>query len=421
MSSFTRSYYAATANPAPARLALAGEVSADACVIGGGYTGLSAALHLAQHGYKTVLLEAEQVGWGASGRNGGQLNTGLRKGPSELVALFGRNDANRLFQLAEEAKALVRELVARHAIACDLKPGSLYVAYKRSDPDWMAKEVETLREDFGYGAAQLLSKAALEQRLGSRRYFGAIADTGAGHLHPLNYALGLAAAAQAAGVAIHEKSAAVSLAPGEVRTAGGRVKARHILLGCNAYLGGLEPRIAAKIMPISNYIIATEPLDKGEARALIRDDDAVCDTKFVVDYYRLSADRRLLFGGGETYSAHEPADIAAFVAPHMLRVFPQLAGKRIDHGWGGRLAITMNRLPHLGRLPGDIYFAQGYSGQGVALASLAGKLMAEAIAGTAERFDLFARIPHRGFPGGTLLRYPAMVLGMLWYALRDRL
>jgi gamma-glutamylputrescine oxidase len=421
MSSFSRSYYAATANPAPARPALAGEITADACVIGGGYTGLSAALHLAERGFKTVLLEAELVGWGASGRNGGQLNTGLRKGPSDLVAMFGREDARRLFQLAEEAKALVRELVARHSIACDLKPGSLYVAYKRGDPDWMAKEVETLSQDFGYEAAQLLSKAELEQRLGSARYFGAIADKGAGHLHPLNYALGLAAAAEAAGVTIHEKSAAVSLGPGEVRTARGLVKARHILLGCNAYLGGLEPRIAGKIMPISNYIIATESLGEAEAKALIRDDYAVCDTKFVVDYYRLSADRRLLFGGGETYSAREPADIAGFVRPYMLRVFPQLAGKRIDHGWGGRLAITMNRLPHLGRLPGDIYFAQGYSGQGVALSSLAGKLMAEAIAGTAERFDLFARIPHSPFPGGTLLRYPAMVLGMLWYALRDRL
>ena len=230
----------------------------------------------------------------------------------------------------------MRELVARHAIACDLKQGSLYVAYKRSDPDWMAKEVELLHQDFGYGAAQLLSKAELEQRLGSARYFGAIADKGAGHLHPLNYALGLASAAEAAGVAIHEKSAAVSLAPGEVRTAAGLVKARHILLGCNAYLGGLEPRIAGKIMPISNYIIATEPLGEAEARALIRDDYAVCDTKFVVDYYRLSADRRLLFGGGETYSAHEPADIAGFVHPICCAFFPSSpASASITAGAGG--------------------------------------------------------------------------------------
>lgn len=421
MSSASRSYYSATANPAPSRPAAAGEISVDACVIGGGYTGLCAALHLAERGYDTVLLEAERVGFGASGRNGGQINTGLRKNPMDLVALFGRDMAKQMFALAEEARALVRERVARHAIACDLKRGSLYVAHKQRDPEWMAEEVDTFRDVFGYSALRLLSKAELEERLGSRRYFGAIADDGAGHLHPLNYALGLADAAKAAGARICEQSRVTHVAPGEVRTAAARIKARHILLGCNAYLGGLEPRIAGRIMPISNYILATEPLADEEARALIRDDVAVCDTKFVVDYYRLSADRRLLFGGGETYSAGEPADIAAFVRPYMLKVFPQLAGKRIDHAWGGRLAITMNRLPHLGRLPGDIYFAQGYSGQGVALACLAGKLMAEAIAGSAERFDVFARIPHHSFPGGTLLRYPLLVLGMLWFALRDRL
>jgi gamma-glutamylputrescine oxidase len=421
MAALPQSYYAATANPAPARPALAGDVSVDACVIGGGYTGLSAALELSERGYKTLLLESHRIGWGASGRNGGQLNTGLRKGSGDLIAMFGEAQAKRLFDLAEEAKALVRERVRRHAIACDLKSGSLYVAYKRSDPDWMAGEIEVQREVFGYRQSQLLNKAQLEERLGSQRYFGGIADGGAGHLHPLNYALGLAAAAEAAGARLCEESAALSLAPGEVRTAGGRVKARYILLGCNAYLGGLEPRIAGMIMPISNYILATKPLGEGRARALIRDDAAVCDTKFVVDYYRLSADRRLLFGGGETYSPNPPADIAAFVRPHMLKVFPQLAGARVDHAWGGQLAITMNRLPHLGRLPGDVYFAQGYSGQGVAMSSLAGKLMAEAIAGSAERFDIFAGIPHRGFPGGTLLRQPALVMGMLWYALRDRL
>jgi gamma-glutamylputrescine oxidase len=420
MPSFNQSYYAATANQVPARPVLAGEVRVDACVVGGGFTGLSAALHLAERGYKTLLLESHRVGWGASGRNGGQLNTGLRKGPADLVAMFGPEDARRLFHLAEESRALVRERVARHAIACDLKAGSLYVAYKRGDPEWMATEVETLREAFGYPGAALLSKAEVEERLGSRRYFGGMADSGAGHLHPLNFALGLAAAAEAAGARICEESAALSLEPGEVKTASGLVKARYILLGCNAYLGGLEPRIAGKIMPISNFIVATEPLGEAGARALIRDDVAVCDTKFVVDYFRCSADHRLLFGGGETYSRREPRDIAGFVRPYMLAVFPQLAGKRIDHAWGGQLAITMNRLPHLGRLPGDIYFAQGYSGQGVSLSTLAGKLMAEAIAGSAERFDLFSRIPHRGFPGGTLLRHPALVLGMLWYALRDR-
>jgi gamma-glutamylputrescine oxidase len=421
MSSLVRSYYSATANPAPARPALAGETSVDACVIGGGLTGLSAALHLAERGYKSLLLEAEQVGWGASGRNGGQLNTGLRKGAGELIRLFGRDRAKALFDMAEEAKALVRGLIARHGIACDLKPGSLYVAYKKSDPVWMAAEVELLHKAFGHEAAELLSKAEVEARLGSRRYFGGVADRSAAHLHPLNFVLGLAAAAEAAGARLCEQSRVLTLAPGEVTTAAGRVKTRLIVLGCNAYLGELEPRIASMIMPISNYIIATEPLGEAGAAGLIRDDVAVCDTKFVVDYFRLSADRRLLFGGGETYSRDPPRDIAGFVRPHMLKVFPQLADKRIDYAWGGQLAITMGRLPHFGRLPGDIFFAQGYSGQGLALATLAGKLIAEAAGGSAERFDLFAHLPQRRFPGGTLLRQPALVLGMLWYALRDRI
>jgi gamma-glutamylputrescine oxidase len=421
MGGVERSYYEATANPAPARPPLAGEISVDACVIGAGYTGLSAALHLAERGYGTVLLEAERVGWGASGRNGGQLNTGLRKSASELIAMFGRAQAKRLFDMAEEAKATVRERIARHGIACDLKPGSLYVAHKKSALAWMGQEVELQHEALGYRSTRLLSRAELEERLSSDRYHGAIADADAGHLHPLNYALGLAAAAEAAGARICERSRALSVVPGEVATPGGRVRTRLIVLACNAYLDGLEPRIAGMIMPISNHVVATEPLDATEARALIRDDVAVCDTKFVVDYFRLSADRRLLFGGGETYSRKPPGDIAHFVRPYMLRVFPQLAGKRIDYAWSGRLAITMNRLPHFGRLAGDIFFAHGYSGQGVALASLAGKLIAEAVSGTAERFDVFARLPHRRFPGGTLLRQPALVLGMLWYALRDRI
>jgi gamma-glutamylputrescine oxidase len=421
MPDLANSYYRATAHPAPARPALKGETSVDVCVLGGGYTGLSAALHLAERGYATLLLEAEHVGFGASGRNGGQINSGLRKGASELVAMFGREAAKRFWDLAEEAKATLRERVRRHAIACDLKSGGLYVAYKKDDPVWMAEDVALAQKLFGYEALGLLDKAALEDRLGSRRYHGAIADAGAGHLHPLNYALGLAGAAEAEGARICENSRALAIAPGEVRTAAGLVKARYVVLGCNAYLDGLEPRIAGRIMPISNYIVATEPLGEAAARALIRDDAAVCDTKFVVDYFRLSADRRLLFGGGETYSRAPPRDIAGFVRPYMLKVFPQLEGARIDYAWGGQLAITMSRLPHLGRLPGDIFFAQGYSGQGVAIATLAGKLIAEALAGSAERFDVFARLDHRSFPGGTLLRRPALVLGMLWYALRDRL
>ncbi len=419
----TGSYYAATANPMPALPRLAGEVSADVCVVGGGFTGLSAALHLAERGYKVVLLEAARIGWGASGRNGGQINMGLRKSPQELVAKFGKARARVMFEIGEEARRLIAERVARHAIKCDLKPGTLHVASKPGDLSWMREEVDCLERDMDYRGARFLDRTALRAELKSEIYHGGVLDSGGGHLHPLNYALGLAAAAQDAGAQLFEHSRVTAIEEGavnRVQTADGTVRATYVVLGCNAYLGSLEPRIAGKIMPIANFIIGTEPLSEAEAKALIPRDVCVADTKFVVSYYRLSADRRLLYGGGERYNTQEPADIAAFVKPYMLHAFPQLAGKRIDFGWGGMLAITMSRLPHMGRM-GNIFFSHGYSGQGVAVTGIAGKLIAEALAGTAERFDIFAQIRHQTFPGGTLFRHPLLVAAMLWYALRDRL
>ncbi|HVJ39876.1 MAG TPA: FAD-binding oxidoreductase [Dongiaceae bacterium] len=418
------SYYAATANDFAALEPLRGDVGADVCVVGGGFTGLSAALHLAERGYKVVLLEAAQIGWGASGRNGGQINTGLRKSPQDLIAAFGLERAKALFDLSEEARALIRDRVARHDIACDLKSGTMLAASKSRDLAWMEEEVRCLEQQMDYHQARLLDRSQARQIIGSDLYHGAIADRGGGHLHPLNYALGLANAAKAAGVVLHDKSTVTAIdtvAGGYVVRAGqGQVRTTYVVLGCNAYLGDLEPRIAGKIMPIANYIIGTEPLSEAEANALIANDACVCDTKFVVSYYRLSADRRLLFGGGETYTPTPPRDIAAFVRPYMLKVYPQLANRRIDYGWGGMLAITMSRLPHIGRI-GNLFFAHGYSGQGVATTGIAGKLIAEAMAGTAERFDVFAGIRHQTFPGGTVLRHPLLVLAMLWYAMRDRL
>jgi gamma-glutamylputrescine oxidase len=418
------SYYAATAHPFPQLAALQGEITADVAVIGGGYTGLSAALNLAERGYQVALIEQGRIGWGASGRNGGQINTGLRKGPHELIAKYGRDHAKSLFDLAEESRAIIRERVARHRIRCDLKSGSLYVAHRPSDAAWMPDEVEALAREFGYTKARYIPKAELGEHIGSDAFHGAISDWGAGHLHPLNYALGLARAAIEAGASLFDQTRATKLeetADGvTVTTEGGAIKARYAVIGCNGYLGGLEPRIAGRIMPIANFIIATEPLSEAEAEALIPNDVCVCDTRFVVNYFRLSADRRMLWGGGEKYTATPPADIPAFVRPHMLKVFPQLADKRIEYGWSGMLAITMSRLPNLGRM-GNVFYAQGYSGQGVAVAGLAGKLTAEALGGTAERFDIFARLPHRSFPGGTAFRHPLLVLAMLYYALRDRL
>lgn len=418
-------HYARTATPTPPRTALAGTVEAEVCVVGGGLAGLSTALSLAERNVSVALVEARRIGWGASGRNGGQINTGLRKGPRDLIAKYGRDQAKALFDLAEEGRGIIRERTQKHAIRCDLKSGSLYVAHKPGDVAWMREEVEALATEFGYvNKAIFVPKDKLRDHIGTDIYHGGIADWGAGHLHPLNYALGLAQAAIDAGAHLYEQTPAAAIeetADGvTVTTEGGAIKAKYAVIACNGYLGDLQPRIAGKIMPIANFIIATEPLSEAEANALIPHDVCVCDTKFVVNYYRLSADRRLLWGGGEKYTATPPADIPAFVRPHMLRAFPHLKDKRIEYGWSGMLAITMNRLPDMGRV-GNVFHAQGYSGQGVAIAGLAGKLIAEALGGTAERFDVFARLPHSTFPGGTLLRHPLLVLAMLWYAMRDRL
>nr|WP_298684914.1 FAD-binding oxidoreductase [uncultured Dongia sp.] len=418
-----QSYYAATANPFERLPALSGSVTADVCVVGGGFTGLSAALHLAERGYKVVLLEQARIGWGASGRNGGQINLGLRKGPEELLAAFGEFRAKLLFNMSEEARQLIQDRVARHGIACDLKPGTLHVASKPRDQHWMEEEVACLENVYGYKGTRFLDRQQTRAELGSDIFHAGVRDSGGGHLHPLNYAQGLALAAIAAGATLHEQSAVTRIEKGAVNrvvTADGVVQAKYVVLGCNAYLGDLEPQIAGKIMPIANFIIGTEPLSDNEAKDAITHDVCVCDTKFVVSYWRLSADKRILFGGGERYNTRPPSDIGAFVQPYLARVYPQFAHKRIDYGWGGMLAITASRLPHFGRM-GNIFFAHGYSGQGVATTGLAGKLIAEALAGSAERFDVFSAIRHQTFPGGTLLRHPLLVAAMLWYALRDRL
>ena len=418
------SYYAATARPFAALPRLNESLSADVCVVGGGFTGLSAALNLAERGYKVVLLEANRIGWGASGRNGGQINTGLRKSPQELIARFGKQRGRALFDLAEEARSIIWERVEKHGIQCDLRDGNMLLASKRADLPWMEEEIACFEREMDYHKAKLLDRNAIRAEIASDLYFGGVKDTGGGHLHPLNYALGLAEAGREAGVRMFEHSAATRIEDQggkvTVSTAEGKVEVRHAVPGCNAYLGDLAPKIAGKIMPIANFVIATEPMPEAEARALIPSGSCACDTKFVVSYYRVTVDNRMLFGGGERYTTREPADIAGFVKPYMLKVFPQLASKRIAYGWGGMLAITRLRLPHLGRT-GNVFYAHGYSGMGVAITGLAGKLIVEAMAGTAERFDVFAGIQHQTFPGGTLLRHPLLVLAMLWYVLRDKL
>lgn len=419
-SGYPPSWYAATAAAQPPLPPLAGDETADVCIVGAGYTGLSAALHLAERGYSVVVLEAERIGWGASGRNGGQLGTSQRKDQRSFEKMLGVEWARRLWDLGLESNALVKDLIARHSIACDLKPGLLHAAWKRGDAAWLKVDVEYLAANYGYDKSRYVPRDEMREMVASNCYWGGVLDAGGAHLHPLNYALGLATAARAKGVRIYEGTRALDISRSGVRTAQGAVTASHIVLACNAHLGRLEPRIAGAIMPINNFIVATEPLG-ARARELIRDDVCVQDTKFVIDYYRLSPDGRLLFGGGESYSPNLPKDIAGFVRKPMLRVFPQLEDVRIDYAWGGTLAITMKRIPHFGRLAPNILYAHGYSGQGINIATLGGKLLAEAVAGQAERFDWIANIKTPDFPGGTWLRYPGLVAGMLFYAMKDRL
>jgi gamma-glutamylputrescine oxidase len=416
------SYYVATANPFAPAPKLEGDASADVVVVGGGYTGLHAALNAAERGYSVILLEAGHIGWGASGRNGGQMIPGWRKGAAELTSRYGKEKAKALFALALEARALTLDRIGRHGIRCDLHVnGHLTLAAKPRDVGWMHAEVDALTQTMDYPHARVLSAEEARAKAATVEFYGGLMDAWGGQLHPLNYALGLAEAARAAGVRLHEHSRVLSIDTEKgvaARTEQGTVRARFGVLACDALLGGLAPRIAGRIMPVANYLVATSPWR--DPQDIIADHLAVSDSRFVVNYFRMTEDGRLLFGGGERYSPAPPADIERFARGHMLRIFPQMRGTAIDYAWGGLVSITMSRLPHVGRT-GDLFFAHGYSGLGVLTPALAGKVLTEAMAGTAERFDILAGLAPPEFPGGAMLRTPLYVLGMLWYALRDRL
>ena len=421
---YPESYYAATAAGITDHPRLTGQVEADICVIGAGFTGISAAIHLAERDYSVVVVAAARVGWGASGRNGGLIGSGQRKDALELEEEFGYERSREFWAFAEEAKTDIRDRVARHDIDCDLQYGQVEGVHKKSYVGFPARYAEALADRYDYPHARALTREEVRGLVATDTFLEGLHDTQAMSIHPLNYALGLARAAQEAGVRVYENSRVTGYTrsdPATVSTAGGHVDASFIVLGCNGYLGKLEPRVAGRIMPINNYLVATEPLGEEGARALIADRNCVHDTRFVVNFFRTSADHRLLFGGGENYRAGFPKDIAAFVRPHMLELFPQLTDARIDYAWGGTLSVTVKRMPHLGRLAPNLFFAHGYSGHGVSIANFSGRIVAEAIAGTASRFDVMASVKTLPFPGGTLLRYPGMVLGMLYYSLRDRL
>ncbi len=421
------SYYAATAHPSAQRAPLRESVECDVCVIGAGIAGCSAALQLAERGYKVIVLEEHRAGWGASGRNGGQALPGVAASRSKMSRLIGTAAARTVWDVSVEGLALLRELIAKHHIDCDWVAGQMFTALKPRHERELLAEVEELQGQYGYDSVRYMERAEVRSVLASDRYTAALYDSNSGHLHPLNYNLGLAAAAQSAGATIYEGTRAEHVSSGSpatgavVRTSRGEVRPRYVLLCGNVYLGTAVPELQAKIMGVSTYIVATESLGADRARALISNNAAVSDVNWVLDYFRLSADHRLLFGGRVNYS-----DLASFDAPaatrrRLLRVFPQLADVRIEYSWGGYVDITLNRAPHFGRMSPDVYFLQGFSGHGVALAGIAGKLVAEAIAGTAERFDVFAAIPHSNFPGGAPLRRPALVLAMLYYRLKDLL
>lgn len=417
-----QSYYAATANAAPPAPELEGEAVADLVVVGGGCTGLSAAYHAARNGLSVILLEGGRLGWGASGRNGGQMIPGLRKSATELVASYGQDHAKRLFQLAVQAQGDVLSLIDEHGFKCDLKrTGHLNAAIRPSDLDDMKREVDCLNAVMDYPHAQTLDAGQMRDEV-SHPYCGGLLDHRGGHVHPLNYTLGLADIASAAGVKLHAASPAQTMvrtgAGVTITTPKGLVRANACLLAGDALLNQLDTSISRYIMPVANYIAATRPLD--DPTLLIRHDRAISDSRFVVNYYRMSADGRLIFGGGERYTTQPPADMAGFVRPFMERAFPQIKDIEIDHAWGGLVSITRTRLPHIGR-DGPIFWAHGYSGMGTILSTLAGRLVSEAVRGEASGLDLFASIAPPPFPGGTALRSPLHILAMLWYAARDRL
>lgn len=424
-SRYPDSFYVATAIGLEERPCLQERIHADVCVVGGGFTGVNTALELAERGFEVVLLEARRIGWGASGRNGGELIRGIGHDIEQFVDEIGREGVDAIARMGVEAVEIVRERIHRHGIDCDLQPGYCDLALKPRHLRELEAEL-TLLQRLGYEhPLELLGQERMGEVIGSERYIGGLTDMGSGHLHPLNLVLGEAAAATAAGVRIFECSPAERILKGaqpEVITPQGAVSCDFLVLCGNAYIGHhLEPTIGGRVLPAGSYLIATEPLDPALQRQLIPSNMAFADLSVALDYYHLSADGRLLFGGLCTYSGRDPRDIAAALRPKMERVFPRLRGVRVDYQWGGMIGIGANRLPQIGRLSEapNILYAQAYAGHGLNATHMAARLIAELLSGQAERFDIFARVKHLTFPGGPALRSPLLALGMLYHRLRD--
>ncbi|MHA6476738.1 NAD(P)/FAD-dependent oxidoreductase [Stutzerimonas sp. KH-1] len=420
---YPASYYAATANMTKERPTLQEAKQTDVCVIGAGYTGLSTALFLLEKGFSVTVLEAAKVGFGASGRNGGQIVNSYSRDLDSIERSVDSSAAKLIGQMAFEGGRIIRERVARYNIQCDLKDGGVFAALSQKQMHHLEAQ-KALWERYGYHQLELLDEQGIKRVVASDRYIGGMLDKQGGHIHPLNLALGEAAAVESLGGVVYENSPAVRIERGEqplIHTPTGDVRAKFVVVAGNAYLGDLIPELAAKSMPCGTQVIATEPLDEELARSLLPQDYCVEDCNYLLDYYRLSADKRLIYGGGVVYGARDPADIESIIHPKMLKTFPQLAKVRIDYAWTGNFLLTLSRLPQVGRLGNNIYYSQGCSGHGVTYTHVAGKVIAEALSGQAERFDAFASLPHYPFPGGQRFQAPLSALGALYYSLRDRL
>ena len=420
----TDSYYAATANWKTDYPQLAGEQHCDVAVVGAGFTGVSTALHLVERGYDVAVIEANRVGWGASGRNGGQLIDGIVEVEkvAEIRRKFGEHAADAMQKAGVDCHDVVLEKIKTYSLDCDLKFGFLDVALSQEDLDYFAAEVERKASINYPHAMALVAQEDMHTVIGSRIYLGGMTHSGNGHLHPLNLCIGEARAAEHQGARIFEQTDVTCIAHGDkprIITANGVMHAKKIVLAGNAYLGRSEPRICGQVIPAGSYIIATEPLSADVAAEILPQDMAVCDQRVGLNYFRLSADRRLLFGGLCNYSGRHPKDITAAIRPNMLKVFPQLKDTRIDYEWGGYIAISIKRIPQFGRIEGNTWYAQGYSGHGVAPTHLAGQILAEAICGDMGRFDVFEKIRHWKLPGGKWFANPALALGMLYYRLKE--
>jgi gamma-glutamylputrescine oxidase len=420
---YPASYYAASAHPAPERPALAGAVDTDVCIIGAGYSGLSAGIDLAEKGFRVVILEAARVGWGASGRNGGQIVNGLNAGLDRIEANYGRETADFVGTMLQEGGRLIRERVARFGIDCDLKEGNIFAAFTAKQ----MRELEAkkaLWKRHGMDDHEMLDRDGVRAHVATEAYVGGMIDHTGGHMHPLNLALGEAAAFESLGGTIHEMSAVTRIddiaGTPVVHTDGGTVRPKVLILAGNAYLGHVVSELENRVMPFSTQILATEPLGE-RGRALLPTDMCVEDVRWVLDYYRLSADGRLLFGGGTVYGGTDPADIKAKILPNLAKIFPQLGAVRIDYAWSGNCALSFSRVPQMGRIGTNTYYACGYSGHGVVGSHLFGRIVASAVAGDTGRFDVFAKVPWLPFPGGRRFRVPYSMVGSWWYGLRDRL